>query len=105
MRTASSRRWSTTSSEPVSSSGGGPAVTCELSGEGERYVGEMREIADAGCRRADAGAVPRRWPRIYADLAERVLADAPEDVPDDIVLDDVLRRLSVRHHPDDAEAR
>ena len=32
--------------------------------------------------------------RVYAELAERAHAEAPEDVPDDVALAEVLERLS-----------
>ena len=81
------------------------ATLGKASSKAWRYVAEMEEIA---ATQGDAGLTPelfRAVSRIYADLAERGLADAPEDVPDDIALDDVLRRLGVRHLPGDAEAR
>jgi 3-hydroxyisobutyrate dehydrogenase-like beta-hydroxyacid dehydrogenase len=59
-----------------------------------RYVAEMEEIA--GTQEA-AGLPPdlfRALSVVYADLAERAVAAAPEDVPDRIPLEDVLRRLN-----------
>ena len=59
-----------------------------------RYVPEMEEIA---ATQAGAGLTPELFlavARVYADIAERALADAPEDVPDDVPLADVLARLS-----------
>jgi hypothetical protein len=59
-----------------------------------RYVPEMEEIA---ATQASAGLTPelfRSVARVYAELAERALAEAPEDVPDDVPLAEVLERLS-----------
>ena len=59
-----------------------------------RYVAEMEEIATT---QADAGLTPelfRALARVYAELAERAVAAAPEDVPDGIALEDVLESLS-----------
>ena len=59
-----------------------------------RYVPEMEEIA---ATQAGAGLTPELFlgiSRVYAELAERALAEAPEDVPDDVALSDVLERLS-----------
>ncbi len=82
------------------------ATLGKASSKAWRYVAEMEEIA---ATQGDAGLTPelfRAVARIYADLAERGLADAPEDVPDDIALDDVLRLLSRSGTtPDDTEAR
>ena len=53
----------------------------------------MEEIARA---QADAGLTPElfeAFARIYAELSERAVADAPEDVADDIPLETVLSRL------------
>jgi len=59
-----------------------------------RYVPEMEEIA---ATQAGAGLTPELFlaiSRVYAELAERAVAEAPEDVPDDVALSDVLERLS-----------
>ncbi len=59
-----------------------------------RYVAEMEEIA---ATQAGAGLTPdlfRALASVYAELAERAGEGAPEDVPDGVPLDDVLRRLS-----------
>ena len=59
-----------------------------------RYVPEMEEIA---ATQAGAGLTHDLFlavARVYADIAERSLADAPEDVPNDAPLADVLARLS-----------
>ena len=59
-----------------------------------RYVPEMEEIA--ATQRA-AGLTPELFlaiSRVYAELAERALAGAPEDVLDDVALSEVLERLS-----------
>jgi hypothetical protein len=54
----------------------------------------MEEIA---ATQASAGLTPelfRSVARVYAELAERGFADAPEDVSDDVPLAEVLERLS-----------
>jgi hypothetical protein len=54
----------------------------------------MEEIA---ATQAAAGLTPELFQavaRVYAELAERALAEAPEDVPDDVPLAEVLERLS-----------
>jgi len=59
-----------------------------------RYVPEMEEIA---ATQAGAGLTPALFlavATVYADIAERELADAPEAVPDDVPLADVLARLT-----------
>jgi 3-hydroxyisobutyrate dehydrogenase-like beta-hydroxyacid dehydrogenase len=59
-----------------------------------RYVAEMEEIA---ATQADAGLTPELFHAValvYADLADRAIADAPEDVDDDVSLADVLARLN-----------
>ena len=59
-----------------------------------RYVAEMKEIA---ATQASAGLTPDLFEAlavVYAELAALSSADAPEDVPDDIALADVLRSLS-----------
>ena len=71
-----------------------------------RYVAEMEEIA---ATQAGAGLTPdlfRALASVYAELAERAGEGAPEDVPDGVPLDDVLRRLSAgAEGRDAAEAR
>ena len=59
-----------------------------------RYVPEMEEIAAA---QAGAGLTPSLFlavATVYADIAGRALGDAPEAVPDDVPLADVLARLT-----------
>jgi 3-hydroxyisobutyrate dehydrogenase-like beta-hydroxyacid dehydrogenase len=59
-----------------------------------RYVPEMEEIA---ATQGGAGLAPELFlaiSRVYTELAERALAEAPEEVPDDIALSEVLERLS-----------
>ena len=59
-----------------------------------RYVPEMEQIA---ATQAEAGLTPelfRAIADVYAELAERAVADAPEDVADDVPLAEVLERLS-----------
>ena len=59
-----------------------------------RYVPEMEEIA---ATQGGAGLTPELFlaiSRVYAELAEHALAHAPEDVPDDVALSEVLERLS-----------
>jgi len=59
-----------------------------------RYVPEMEEIS---ATQAAAGLTPELFlavARVYGELAERALGEAPEDVPDDIALSEVLERLS-----------
>jgi 3-hydroxyisobutyrate dehydrogenase-like beta-hydroxyacid dehydrogenase len=59
-----------------------------------RYVAEMEEIAET---QAAAGLSPdvfRALAALYAELAERPFADAPERVPADVSPADVLDRLS-----------
>jgi len=59
-----------------------------------RYVPEMEEIA---ATQGGAGLMPELFlaiSRVYAELAEHALAGAPEDVPDDVALSEVLERLS-----------
>jgi 3-hydroxyisobutyrate dehydrogenase-like beta-hydroxyacid dehydrogenase len=58
-----------------------------------RYVAEMEEIAET---QAAAGLTPdlfRSMAAVYADLAERAVAESPEDVPDGLSLADVLARF------------
>jgi 3-hydroxyisobutyrate dehydrogenase-like beta-hydroxyacid dehydrogenase len=59
-----------------------------------RYVAEMEEIAET---QAAAGLTPdlfRSMAAVYADLAERAVAESPEDVPDGLPIADVLARFS-----------
>jgi 3-hydroxyisobutyrate dehydrogenase-like beta-hydroxyacid dehydrogenase len=59
-----------------------------------RYVPEMEEIA---ATQAAAGLTPDLFlavARVYERLAERALAESPEDVSEDLPLADVLARLS-----------
>jgi 3-hydroxyisobutyrate dehydrogenase-like beta-hydroxyacid dehydrogenase len=59
-----------------------------------RYVPEMEQIA---ATQAEASLTPelfRAIADVYAELAERAVADAPEDVADDVPLAEVLERLS-----------
>jgi 3-hydroxyisobutyrate dehydrogenase-like beta-hydroxyacid dehydrogenase len=59
-----------------------------------RYVAEMEEIATT---QASAGLTPELFQAlasVYAELATRAVADAPEEVADKVALDDVLRRLT-----------
>ena len=59
-----------------------------------RYVPEMEQIA---ATQGAAGLTPelfRAIADVYAELAERSLAEAPEDVADDVPLAEVLDRLS-----------
>jgi hypothetical protein len=54
----------------------------------------MEEIA---ATQAAAGLTPelfRAFATVYAELAHRAVASAPEDVPDDIALETVLDLLS-----------
>ena len=59
-----------------------------------RYVAEMEEIATT---QATAGLTPELFQSlaaVYAELATRAVADAPEAVADEVALDDVLQRLN-----------
>jgi 3-hydroxyisobutyrate dehydrogenase-like beta-hydroxyacid dehydrogenase len=59
-----------------------------------RYVAEMEEIATT---QATAGLTPELFhalAAVYAELATRAVADAPEEVADEVALDEVLRRLT-----------
>ncbi len=70
------------------------ATLARASAKAWRYVAEMEEIADT---QAGAGLTPelfRALASVYAELAGRAVAAAPEDVPDDMPLADVLRRLN-----------
>ena len=68
---------------------------------GKASAKAWRYVARDGGDRRDPGAARASRPsssspisRVYAELAERALADAPEDVPDDVALSEVLERLS-----------
>ena len=72
------------------------ATLARASAKAWRYVAEMEEIA---ATQAEAGLTPdlfRALAVVYADLAERAVAVAPEDVEGDIALETVLDRLSAR---------
>ena len=59
-----------------------------------RYVAEMEEISAA---QAGAGLTPelfRAFAEVYRDLAEHPVAEAPEDIPDEVTLAEVLDRLN-----------
>jgi len=59
-----------------------------------RYVPEMEQIA---ATQGEAGLTPelfRAIADVYAELAERAVAETPEDVADDVPLAEVLERLS-----------
>jgi hypothetical protein len=61
-----------------------------------RYVAEMGEIA---ATQAGAGLTPtlfRSLATVYAELASHAVADAPEDVHEEMALETVLDRLSAR---------
>ena len=71
------------------------ATLGKASAKAWRYVAEMEEIA---ATQGDAGLTPelfRAVALVYADLADRAPAAAPEDVPEDLPLQDVLARFSV----------
>jgi len=70
------------------------ATLARASAKAWRYVGEMEEIATT---QSEAGLTPdlfRALAVVYADLAERAVAGAPEEVENDVPLDKVLDRLS-----------
>jgi len=70
------------------------ATIARASAKAWRYVAEMEEIATT---QAEAGLTPdlfRALAAVYAQLAERAVASAPEDVDDGIALETVLDRLS-----------
>jgi 3-hydroxyisobutyrate dehydrogenase-like beta-hydroxyacid dehydrogenase len=70
------------------------ATLGKASAKAWRYVGEMREIAAA---QSSAGLTPKLFEalaEVYTDLASRAVADAPEDVADDLSLADVLEQLT-----------
>jgi 3-hydroxyisobutyrate dehydrogenase-like beta-hydroxyacid dehydrogenase len=72
------------------------ATLARASTKAWRYVAEMEEIA---ATQSEAGLTPdlfRALAVVYADLAERAVAVAPEDVEGDITLETVLDRLSPR---------
>ena len=59
-----------------------------------RYVPEMEEIS---ATQAAAGLTPELFlavALVYGELADSAFAEAPEDVPDDVALSDVLERLN-----------
>lgn len=73
------------------------ATIARASAKAWRYVAEMDEIA---ATQAGAGLPPelfRSLAKVYAELAERAVASAPEEVPDDVALETVLERLAVQH--------
>jgi 3-hydroxyisobutyrate dehydrogenase-like beta-hydroxyacid dehydrogenase len=59
-----------------------------------RYVAEMEEIAATQDAVGLTPALFRAMAAVYADLAERAVGEAPEDVPDDLPLAEVLERFS-----------
>jgi 3-hydroxyisobutyrate dehydrogenase-like beta-hydroxyacid dehydrogenase len=70
------------------------ATLGKASAKAWRYVGEMREIA---ATQSSAGLTPKLFEalaEVYTDLASRAVADAPEDVADDLSLAEVLERLT-----------
>jgi uncharacterized protein DUF1932 len=70
------------------------ATLARASAKAWRYVAEMEEIA---ATQSEAGLTPdlfRALAVVYADIAERAVADAPEEIEDDVLLDTVLDRLS-----------
>ena len=72
------------------------ATVGRASAKAWRYVAEMEEIA---ATQAAAGLTPelfRAFATVYAELAHRAVASAPEDVPDDVALETVLDLLSAR---------
>ena len=72
------------------------ATLARASAKAWRYVAEMEEIA---ATQSEAGLTPdlfRALAVVYADLADRAVAVAPEDVEGDITLETVLDRLLPR---------
>jgi 3-hydroxyisobutyrate dehydrogenase-like beta-hydroxyacid dehydrogenase len=72
------------------------ATLARASTKAWRYVPEMEEIA---ATQADAGLTPelfRALATVYADLADRAVAGAPEDVDEATNLASVLAQLAVR---------
>jgi 3-hydroxyisobutyrate dehydrogenase-like beta-hydroxyacid dehydrogenase len=70
------------------------ATLGQASAKAWRYVDEMEQIA---ATQQAAGLTPDLFlavARVYADLAGRAMADAPEDVAADVSLAEVLERLS-----------
>ena len=70
------------------------ATLGKASAKAWRYVAEMEEIA---ATQSTAGLTPALFEalaEVYADLAQHAVADAPEDVADDVPLAEVLRRLT-----------
>jgi 3-hydroxyisobutyrate dehydrogenase-like beta-hydroxyacid dehydrogenase len=70
------------------------ATLARTSAKAWRYVGEMDEIADTQAGAGLTAELFRALAAVYAELADRAVADAPEDVADGIALDAVLARLS-----------
>jgi 3-hydroxyisobutyrate dehydrogenase-like beta-hydroxyacid dehydrogenase len=72
------------------------ATLARASAKAWRYVAEMEEIAATQAR---AGLTPdlfRALATVYSELADRAVAEAPEDVLDGVALDTILDRLSAR---------
>jgi 3-hydroxyisobutyrate dehydrogenase-like beta-hydroxyacid dehydrogenase len=70
------------------------ATLGQTSAKAWRYVGEMQQIA---ATQSSAGLTPKLFEalaEVYADLASRAFAEAPEDVADDVPLAQVLERLT-----------
>lgn len=70
------------------------ATLGQASAKAWRYVPEMEQIA---ATQGAAGLTPDLFlavAQVYADLAERAVADAPEEVAEDVSLAEVLERLS-----------
>jgi 3-hydroxyisobutyrate dehydrogenase-like beta-hydroxyacid dehydrogenase len=81
------------------------ATLGKASAKAWRYVAEMEEIA---ATQADAGLTPelfRALASVYAELADRAVAAAPEDVPEGIPLDTVLDRLAADGGAEAGESR
>ena len=75
------------------------ATVGRASAKAWRYVAEMEEIA---ATQADAGLTPelfRALAAVYAELADRAGASAPEDVPDEQSLEAVLDALAAAGAP------
>jgi 3-hydroxyisobutyrate dehydrogenase-like beta-hydroxyacid dehydrogenase len=72
------------------------ATLARASAKAWRYVPEMEEIA---ATQAGAGLTRELFDAlaaVYSELADRAVADAPEAVPDEVALEQVLDRLSAR---------
>ena len=70
------------------------ATLGKASAKAWRYVAEMEEIA---ATQAGVGLTPdlfRALAAVYAELSDQAISMAPEDVPDDMPLEEVLRQLS-----------